>query len=143
MGISLDASFGIQIASFFLLWLVLKQLLFDPMLRVLEERERRTLGNERAAQRLRAEAEALRAECDERLAAVRHELLEQSEETRKAARTEERRIIAQARAAAARHLAAARAEIAAQAEAARAALRADAQAIAAQMAEKVLGRRAA
>ena len=143
MGISIDSSFLIQIVSFLILWAVLKRLLFDPMLHVLEERERRTDGNLKAAEELREQAAALRSQHDTSIHAVRRSVSEKTEESRKAALAEERQIIAAARDAAAATLNSTRAEIAAQIENARQRLTGQAADLAQQLTEKVLGRTAA
>ncbi len=143
MGISIDWTFAAQIITFLIVWAGLKSLLFDPMLGVLEERESRTKGNQEKASTLRSEAEALHADYEERIREVRHALHEQLEENRKAAVAEERQIVAAARDAAAAQLSETRAEVAAQIEQARAALRGQAEALAAEVADRVLGRQAA
>ena len=143
MGISIDSSFLVQIVSFLILWAILKRLLFDPMLGVLEERERRTDGNLKVAEELRDQAAALRNEHETSIHAVRRAVTEQSEESRKAALADERQIIAASRDQAAVALNNTRAEIAVQIEKARQRLRGQAADLATQIAEKVLGRKAA
>jgi len=143
MGISIDSSFLVEIVSFLILWAILKRLLFDPMLGVLEERERRTDGNLKAAEELRNQAAALRDEHETSIHVVRRAVTEQGEESRKAALAEERQIIAASRDQAAVTLNNTRAEIAAQIEEARQRLSGQAANLATQIADKVLGRTAA
>jgi len=143
MGISIDYSFAIQIASFLILWVLLKRLLFDPVLHVLEQRETRTSGNRAAAEQLAEETRVLAQEYDERIRAARRSALEQAEEKRKLALDEERRVLAAARNAGGAQLDQTRADIRAAVEVARVGLRRDAADLAARVAEKILGRAAA
>jgi len=136
MGISIDSSFLVEIVSFLILWAILKRLLFDPMLGVLEERERRTDGNLKAAEDLRNQAAALRDEHETSIHVVRRAVTEQGEESRKAALAEERQIIAASRDQAAVTLNNTRAEIAAQIEEARQRLSGQAANLATQIADR-------
>jgi F0F1-type ATP synthase membrane subunit b/b' len=87
MGISIDGTFAIQIVSFFLLWAVLKRLLFDPMLAVLDEREHRTAGAREQASHMHADVAAMRADYEERLRAARDASLAELEASRKVTAT--------------------------------------------------------
>jgi F-type H+-transporting ATPase subunit b len=143
MGISIDSSFVVEIVSFLILWAILKRLLFDPMLHVLEEREKRTEGNLKAAEELREQAMSLRNQHETSIHTVHRSVSEQAEESRKAALETERQIIAEARDAAAARLNKARTEIAEQVEAARQRLSGQAADLAERIASKILGSRAA
>jgi F-type H+-transporting ATPase subunit b len=140
MGIAIDATFAIQIVSFLILWAVLKRLLFDPMLGVLEQRAQRTEGSRLAASHMHADVEAMRNDYDDRVRAAREKSLAALEESRKLTAAEERTILGAARDQAAAHIALARVEIGRQIDAARAALRADTDQLARQLVEKVVGR---
>ena len=50
--VDFDATLLIMVALFVFLWIVLKPLLFDPMLRLFEERERRVDGNKLLARKI-------------------------------------------------------------------------------------------
>lgn len=142
MGISIDGTFAVQIVSFLLLWVVLKRLLFDPVLQVLDERDRRTRGNREAADQLRARGAAYENEHAATILAVRRAVSEEAQEARKRAVAEERQALGSARDAAAADLNRTRGELAGQMEEARRRLSAQADTLAAQIVGKVLGRRA-
>ena len=54
--VDLDATFVVQIALFVVLLLVLKPLLFDPMLKLFEEREKRIEGTKQKAAKIDAKS---------------------------------------------------------------------------------------
>lgn len=143
MGISVDVTFAIQIVSFLILWAVLRRLLFEPMLDVLDERDARTKGSLDAATHMHADVEAMRAEYDARVSAARDKSFAELEESRKLTTAEERTVLGAARDQAAGRLANARVEISKEIEAARKVLAGDATALAGQLIEKVVGRRLA
>lgn len=143
MGISIDSSFVVEIVSFLILWAILKRLLFDPMLHVLDEREKRTVGNLKAAEELREQAMSLRNQHETSIHAVHRSVSEQAEESRKAALETERQVITEARDAAAAKLNKARSEIADQVEVARQRLSSQALDLAERVAGKILGSKAA
>jgi F-type H+-transporting ATPase subunit b len=135
-----DSTFLIQIASFFLLWLGLKRLLFDPVLRVLEARDARTTGMLRDAADLKAGAEQSAAKFDRRMRDVYHRLAADAERARAAAEADERQLISTAREQASSNLLQAREGLSRQADSARALLAAEAQELSARMIERVAGR---
>ncbi|MBP1688269.1 MAG: synthase sector subunit b' [Deltaproteobacteria bacterium] len=135
-----DSSFLIQIALFYLLWLGLKRLLFDPVMRVLEAREARTTGMLRDATELKAGAEHSAAEYDRRMRDVYRQLAADAERARGAAETEERQLIGSVREQASTQLQQARESLGRQAAAARALLATEAQDLSARMIERVTGR---
>jgi F0F1-type ATP synthase membrane subunit b/b' len=120
-----DISFFIQIASFLILWVGLKRLLFDPVLHLLEEREARTAGAYRDASNMRAAADTSAAD---------------TEAARTATQTQEQRVVSEARAQASTQLLQLRESLARQAAAARPALGSEARELAAQILERVVGR---
>jgi len=138
-----DFSFYIQIASFFLLVVALRELLFQPVMRVLDERTARTIG-------VRAEAEAATRASDDsartydrRLEDIRRQLAGETESARVATAAEERTILDAAQGEAGVALAARRQSLQAQATQAREALGREAENIARRMVDKVVGRSAA
>ena len=140
MGITLDVTFAIQIVSFLVLWAILRRLLFEPMLEVLEKREQRTRGSLEAASHMHADVEAMRADYDARVRSARQKSLADLEASRKLTAAEERTILGAARDQAAARLATSRAEVGLQIEAARTTLQRDAATLARQLVEKVVGR---
>jgi len=143
MGISIDSTFVIQIVSFLVLWAVLKALLFDPVLRVLHQREARTRGSLEAAEQLRTQASAFQTEHATSIREVRREVFEQADESRKASTAEERKAVTAARDAAATAITRVRSDIEIQIREARALLSREAAELAQQAADKVLGRKTA
>ena len=138
-----DISFVIQIASFLVLWIGLKRLLFDPFLHVLETREARTEGAGREATAMKAAAEQSAAEYDRRMNEIRHALAAEAEATRQAIQNEERRVLSDARDQSSTQLVQLRDNLRRQAEGVRPTLVAEARTLAAQMFERVVGRNAA
>jgi F-type H+-transporting ATPase subunit b len=135
-----DFSFVVQIVSFLVLWFGLKRLLFDPALHVLEERERRTVGERHAADGLRKTAELSAAEYERRLHEIRVQLAGDAEGSRNANQTEERKLLSDARQQASAQLMQLRESLGRQATDARPALASEAQTLAGQMLERVMGR---
>lgn len=138
-----DITFAIQIASFFILWLGLKRLLFDPVLHVLETREARTAGLGREAAALRVAAERAATEYDRRMHEIRQELAVAAERERSATQTEERQLITAAREQATTDILQLRDRLSQAAEAARTALASEARDLSARMLERVSGRKLA
>jgi F-type H+-transporting ATPase subunit b len=138
-----DISFVIQIASFVVLWFGLKRLLFDPVMHVLEERERRTSGERHVAAELRKTAELSAADFERRMHEVRVALSVDGDATRKTIATEERQILSAAREHASGQLMQLRDSLNRQASEARPALASEAQSLASQMLERVIGRKIA
>jgi len=135
-----DFSFVIQIASFLVLWFGLKRLLFDPALHVLEERERRTVGERHAADGLRKAAELSAEDYERRMHEIRVKLAGDAEGSRTAIQTEERKIVSDAREQASAQLMQLREGLGRQASDARPALASEARTLAGQMLERVIGR---
>ena len=134
-----DISFVIQIVSFFVLWMGLKRLLFDPVLQVIDERTARTTGVREQAMELRATAAQIEAELDHRITQVREDLGRRADTARHATDEEERHILATARDQAATELKAQRDQIRVQAEAARSALAGESSSLASLIVGKVVG----
>jgi F-type H+-transporting ATPase subunit b len=128
-----DETFLLQIALFVVLWFGLRRLLFDPMQRVLEERDVRTTG-------ARAEAQRLTAAAERRIREVRRGLAVESEKARSAAMAEQQRVLGEARERASAELGQLRATLEREAAAARPSLNTEAQQLAVRMLERVTGR---
>jgi F-type H+-transporting ATPase subunit b len=95
--VDFDASVLVHIGVFLVLLVVLKPLLFDPMLALFEERERRTLGTKGSAKALDDESERARTEVESKMAAARAEGNEKRNALRAQAAKEEAEILAKAR----------------------------------------------
>lgn len=135
-----DSSFLIQIVSFLLLLAALRRLAFDPILNVLEEREKRTHGQMAEAEAMRAAASDGAQKYEAALQDVRRKVSQENEAARQQIQAEQQRQLAAAHQAAEADLAKLRTDLAAQVQAARASLSVEAGALAALMAERVSGR---
>ena len=135
-----DISFVVQIVSFFILWLGLKRLLFDPMVHVLEQREARTSGARDAAAEMTAAAQLSQTEYERRMQAVRQTLSAEAAATRTTNQAEEQRLLSEARAQAGTQLTQLRDSLRRQADEARPALATEARDLATRIMERVVGR---
>lgn len=138
-----DSSFLVQIASFVVLWLVLRKLAWEPMLAVLSEREERTLGNHKRAEGLRMEVREAEKRFEAEMSRARAQLAAEAAKSRAEMQEIERFTVQQARREAAEALGAARAALDREAEQARIALDREAEEIGRSMARTVLGREVA
>jgi len=135
-----DYTFLLEIVLFVALWIGLKRLWFDPALRIIRERAKRTDGAIAEARAAQAEAERLRAETGTALDQARSEAQREMQEIVRGAEAEQKRLLDEARGDAQRVLGEARARIAEEVADARRSLRADAETIAQEVVRKVLGR---
>jgi F-type H+-transporting ATPase subunit b len=134
-----DITFVIQVISFFALWLGLKQLVFDPFLRVIDERRARTTGVREEAEQLRSGAITREAQYDQRIEQVRADIGRETDASRHATEEEEHQIIVTARDQAAARLKQRREQIEADATSASSQLAAEASQLAQLIAGKVVG----
>lgn len=141
--ISLDLSILYQIILFVALWLILNKILFQPYLRLLEERERRTIGAEHDSADLEHEGARLRAQYEEKIAQAQTAAYAAKDAILQEARQQREKILGQARAAAASKLEQARREIALALEKEKALAAAETATVAGEMVSKVLGRKVA
>jgi F-type H+-transporting ATPase subunit b len=125
-----------------LLTVILDRLLFKPILRVIEERERAIKSARELAERSATEAKAATAEFERKTAEARGEIYRQMDEMRRAALAERSEILTRTRAEAEAEVAAAAATLQSETEEAKRRLSADADALGAAAAERILGRRA-
>jgi F-type H+-transporting ATPase subunit b len=131
---------AVQILLFLVLWYVLKRFWFDPALRVLTARERRSRGAIDEARALEADVARMRTERTAALDQAKADAQREVQDMLRQAEAEQRRLIATATEDAERTLGEARARIAADVRAARESLRGDVQAIAREVARAVVGR---
>ena len=141
--ISLDISILYQIILFVALWLILNKILFQPYLRLLEERERRTIGAEHDSADLEHEGARLRAQYEEKIAQAQSAAYAAKDAILQEARQQREKILGEARAAAASKLEQARREISLALEKEKALAAAEAATVAGEMVSKVLGRKVA
>jgi F-type H+-transporting ATPase subunit b len=141
--ISLDISILHQIILFIVLGLILNKILFQPYLRLLEERERRTIGAEHDSADLEHEGARLRAQYEEKIAQAQSAAYAAKDAILQEARQQREKILGQARAEAASKLEQARREIALALEKEKALAAAETTTVAGEMVSKVLGRKVA
>ena len=138
--VDFDVTMLVQIVFFLILLAVLKPMLFDPMLKLFEERERRIEGAKLQARRTdEASAGALSKYESEMQKARASANLERDKLRAEGVKTENE-ILARVRAATAKTLAEGRSQIGEQVTAARATLKTDVAALAKELAGRVLGR---
>ncbi len=113
ISVDFDLTFLAQFVLFAAFITVLKPLLFDPLLKVFEERERRTEGAKKKAREMDAEAGELLTRYEAALEKVRAEAGRDREKQRGEAAALEAKIMAEARTEAARILEVGKARIAA------------------------------
>ncbi len=138
--VDVDLTFLWPIVTFVVLITVLRPVLFEPMLKLFEERERRIDGAKAAARKMdEVSAEALgkyEAEMKQARAAGNAE----REAQRALGQQAEAEIVAKVREATASTMAEGRRKLQAEADQARAALRSESRSLAAMLASRVLGR---
>jgi F-type H+-transporting ATPase subunit b len=125
-----------------LLTIVLERLLFKPLLRVMEERQRAIRSARELAERSAIEARAAAAEFDRKTVEARTELYKQMDDMRRTAMDERAAIMTRTRAEAEAEIAAASAKLQTEAEHARRRLSDEAETLGAAIAERILGRKA-
>ncbi len=140
MNIDLDLSFTLQMLLFAALIVALKPLLFDPVLRIFEERERRTDGARDEAREMQERAGELLEKYEAELSRVGRAAAEERERMRAETTRLENEILAEARAGTARILDQGRKDIADQVEAIRFDLGRQSERLARQIAARALGR---
>jgi F-type H+-transporting ATPase subunit b len=141
--ISLDISILYQVILFVVLWLIVNKVLFQPYLKLLDERERKTTGAQHDSTELEHEGARLRAQYEERIAQAQSVAAGERERILQSAREQREKILGQARQEAEQTLAGRRQEIATALVAERRLASAEAAIIAADIASKVLGRKVA
>ncbi|AUX49175.1 H+-transporting two-sector ATPase [Sorangium cellulosum] len=140
IAVDFDLTFIAQIALFSTFIVVLKPLLLDPLLRVFEERERRTDGAKREAREMDERAGELLTRYEAEIEKVRREAGVERERLRAEAAKIEAQIMAEARNETARILEEGKAKITAEVTRMRAELAAAQPALAAEIAASMIGR---
>ncbi|MDC0748751.1 ATP synthase F0 subunit B [Polyangium mundeleinium] len=140
INVDFDPTFIAQFILFTTFVVVLRPLLFDPLLRVFEEREKRTEGAKDDARKMDAKAGELLTKYEAELEKVRREANLEREKLRREAKELETKIMGEARDEATRILESGKTRIAAEVEQMRKELKDAQPALAAEIASRVLGR---
>ncbi len=140
VNVDFDLSFVAQIALFGLFIVILKPLIFDPLLKLFEEREKLTDGARAQARTMDERAGELLTKFESELEKVRQDAARDRERLRAETARLEAQMLEQAKADAARILSEGREKIASEVGALRRELDASRPALAQQIASKVLGR---
>ena len=131
---------GLQVIPFLVALVGLHFIIFKPMLRYLERRERSIADDRREAEALQGQVEEKVAELENKLATARAEAASERQRLREQIRAEEQEILDRARERADALVEEARTQIAAEREAARRTLRDETETLARDIAASVLGR---
>lgn len=140
ISLDVDLTFIAQFVLFTAFVMFLKPLLFDPLLKVFEERERRTEGAKKEARKMDAKAGELSTRYEAELAKVRHEAGLEREKLREETTKVEARMMAEAREETARIVDAGKARIAGEVAELRRELERTQPELAAQIASRMIGR---
>jgi F-type H+-transporting ATPase subunit b len=140
VNLDFDLTFLIQMVAFATLVLILKPLLFEPLMKLFEERERRTEGAKVVARRMDERAGQLLLRYEAELEAVRRAAAEEREKLRAEGQRLEAHILAEGRAEVARLIEQGRARLEVDRRALRAELSSRTGDIARDIASRVLGR---
>ena len=140
VNVDLDATLLVQIALFVVLLVVLKPLLFEPMLKLFEEREKRIEGTRREASKEDERSAKALAKYEAILAKAREAGAVERDALRAAGTKKEAETMARVRATAASTIEQGRASIASEAKTARTQLALEANTLARAIAARVLGR---
>jgi F-type H+-transporting ATPase subunit b len=138
--LELNYTLAVQAVLFVVLWIALKQLWFDPTLRLLKERSARSQGQMAAARELEAQLEQLRQERNLAIQQAKAEVQREIAEMLRRAEAEQKQLIAQANEEAQHTLAEVRGQVAEEVAAARKSLSGEVGAIAREVARVVVGR---
>jgi F-type H+-transporting ATPase subunit b len=140
ISVDFDATFVVQLVLFVALTLFLKPVLFDPMLKLFEERERRIDGAKLLARKIDDKSATAQAKYETEMAKARASAAAVRDKIRADALKHEQEILGAVRASTAKVIEDGKRSALAEAEKARAALKADAAVLARDLAGRVLGR---
>jgi F-type H+-transporting ATPase subunit b len=138
--IDLDGSFFVQLAIFFVAFLILKGLVFGPVMRLFDARSAAMEGSKETAAQMTAQADETREGFETKLRTVRQQANEERDKRRAEAQHLARELTEKARRENAAHLAGARSRLDMEASDARQKAQAEVPVLARQIAEKLLGR---
>ncbi len=143
VNLDFDLTFLVHLVAFAVLVMILKPLLFDPLMKVFEERERRTEGAKLLARRMDEKAGELLQRYEAELESIRRIAAEERERLRAEGTKLEAQILAEGRAEVARLVEQGRAKLDAERKVLRAELSTRSADIARDIASRVLGREVA
>jgi F-type H+-transporting ATPase subunit b len=138
--VDVDATFLVQLVLFIGLTLVLKPILFDPMLKLFEERERRIDGAKAQARKIDETSTTALTKYETEMAKARATANADRDKIRAEGLAREQQILSGVRAATSKRMEDGKRLARAEAERARAALKAEATGISRDLASRVLGR---
>ncbi|MGZ5968984.1 MAG: F0F1 ATP synthase subunit B family protein [Polyangiales bacterium] len=138
--VDLDLTFVGQLVLFFLLFLLPKPMLFEPMIKLFEEREKRTGGAKDDAKKLYADADAKMAKYEEEVLLVKQKAGAERDRIRAEGQKKEQAILATVRDETNKVVEEGRARIAKEREALKGELGTVSQQLAREIASRVLGR---
>jgi F-type H+-transporting ATPase subunit b len=138
--VDLDGSFFIQLAIFLIAFLILKTLVFRPVMALFDARDQAMEGGKRAAEEMERDATQKRERFEAELRSVRQKATEDRDRLRNQALQLARELTERARRENTATLSSAKAQLELEAADARQKALADAPALARQIAEKLLGR---
>jgi F-type H+-transporting ATPase subunit b len=121
----------------------LKKVFFQPLEKVLAERDAATTGARKRAEESLARADKLASEHEDAIRKARAEIYREQEEVRRQWRNEQAEAVKAAKKSAGEQVAAGKADLAGELEAARRSLQAESEALASQIALRILSRGAA
>jgi F-type H+-transporting ATPase subunit b len=143
VNLDFDFTFVVQMVAFSTLVIILKPLLFDPAMKLFEERERRTEGAKLLARRMDERAGELLTRYESELEAVRRTAAEEREKLRAEGQRLEAQILVEARADAAKLIERGKANLEIERQKLRGELTTHTAQIARDIASRVLGREVA
>jgi F-type H+-transporting ATPase subunit b len=141
--ISLDFSVVYQIILFLVLWVILNKIFFQPYLRLLEERERRTSGAQQDSVELEHEGVRLKTEYEDKIGRAQAAGYAAKDAIVQDGRRQREKILTEAREEAAGTLERVRRDVATSVEQEKQVAAVEVVAVARDMVSKVLGRRVA
>ena len=140
VSIDFDGSVVIQFVAFLILFMIIKPLLLDPFLKLMEEREKRTEGARAEARKMDEKAGELIKRYESELDKVRRIANQERDKLRAEAQKLEARILAEAREETAKVVEEGKAKLASEGSAIRHDLAAMTATMSAEVASRVLGR---
>ncbi|MEA3221924.1 MAG: F0F1 ATP synthase subunit B [Thermodesulfobacteriota bacterium] len=140
--IELNWTFLVQMVNFLVLMFVLNKILYKPILKILDERDKKIVGGQEEIKQVEEESHRMFAEYTDKIYTGRVEALEAKNSARKAAEAQANEIIVEARKKAEEMIAQVRLEMAQEVEKAKKDIETELGSMAASIAGRVLGREA-
>jgi F-type H+-transporting ATPase subunit b len=140
VNLDFDATLLVQVVFILVLWAVLKPMLFDPLLKLFEEREKRIEGTKKRARRIDEESAEAKAKYDDLMNQARAEGTAEREKLRAESIRKESELLTKVRGEIQHTVDEARTETQREVDSTRTALKPHTQAIARELATRVLGR---